>query len=200
MTRPEVVVATSNPGKVKEIREILADLDVVFLDLSGFRDATLPEEGDDYAENAVAKAQAAARATGLLALADDSGLEVDGLQGRPGPHSARYGGPGLDDAGRVARLLGEMEGLRGESRRARFVCVAAVGAPDGRVEVAQGVCDGHILASPRGTGGFGYDPVFESREVGVAMAQLPDARKNEISHRARAFRELRPAVLRLLER
>ncbi len=200
MRRPKVVVATANAAKVHEIRDILADLDVKFLELSQFPEAILPEEGDDYAVNAVAKARAAALATGCLALADDSGLEVAGLDGRPGPHSARYGGPGLDDAGRVARLLAEMADLTGEARRARFVCLAAVGVPDGRTEVTRGTCDGHILMSPRGTGGFGYDPVFESRGVGVAMAQLPDARKNEISHRARAFRELRGAVLSLLGR
>jgi len=188
------VVATSNPGKLREFRALLADLGAELLSQSDFPGTAMPEEGDDYAENAARKARAIAAATGHVALADDSGLEVDGLDGRPGPHSARYGGPGLDDAGRVARLLQELDGQPGASRSARFVCVAAVAGPDGRVQLARGECLGEILPAPRGEGGFGYDPVFFFAEDGVGMAELAPARKNEVSHRARALRALRPSI------
>jgi broad specificity phosphatase PhoE len=121
---------------------------------------------------------------------------VDALGGRPGPHSARYGGPGLDDSGRVARLLGELASVGARARGARFVCVAAVATPTGDVETARGECVGEILAAPRGSGGFGYDPVFQPRGEARAMAELPAARKNELSHRARAFRALAGAIAR----
>src|SRR5262249_11936266 len=140
---PELVVATGNPGKLREIRELLADAGVSLRSLADFPALRMPEEGDDYAANAIAKARAVARATGLPALADDSGLEVDALAGRPGPRSARYGGPDLDDAGRVALLLQELAGAR--VRSARFVCVAALSAPDGAIEIARGECAGEIL-------------------------------------------------------
>jgi XTP/dITP diphosphohydrolase len=190
----EVVVATSNAGKLREIREILGDLPLALRCLADFPDVHMPDEGDAYEANAVAKARRAARATGRVALADDSGLEVEGLGGGPGAHSARYGGEGLDDAGRVAHLLRELEGMQSEARRARFVCVAALATPDGAVATARGECAGRILDAPSGTGGFGYDPVFEASEAGVAMAQLSAAEKNCISHRARAFRGLRAVI------
>ncbi|MGH0030600.1 MAG: RdgB/HAM1 family non-canonical purine NTP pyrophosphatase [Myxococcota bacterium] len=194
MSAPVLLVATGNPGKLREIRSILADLPVRWHTLADHPEVRLPEEGDDYADNAVAKALAAARASGLRAVADDSGLEVSGLGGRPGPHSARYGGPGLDDAGRVAHLLGEMQGLAGAARDARFRCVAALATPDGRVATAEGVCPGRILEAPRGDGGFGYDPVFWSSEHEQPMAELSEEQKNRISHRGRAFQALRSAI------
>jgi XTP/dITP diphosphohydrolase len=194
---PELIVATSNAGKLVEIRAILGDLPLTLRALDAFPDVELPEEGDDYEQNARVKARTVARATGCVALADDSGLEVDGLEGRPGPHSARYGGPGLDDAGRVRRLLEELAGSDGSARRARFVCVACVASPDGDTATARGTCEGRILEAPRGASGFGYDPVFEA-EAGRAMAELPAARKNEISHRARAFRALADEIARRL--
>jgi XTP/dITP diphosphohydrolase len=174
----ELVVATGNPGKLREIREILADARVALRTLAEFPAFGMPEEGDDYAANAVAKALAAARATGRPALADDSGLELDALAGRPGPHSARYGGAGLDDAGRVARLLREIAGVGADKREARFVCVAALATPAGEVETARGECTGEILATSRGSGGFGYDPVFRPRGEAISMAELPAQRKN----------------------
>ncbi len=191
---PEVVVATSNPGKLREIREILGDLPVALRSLADYPGVHMPEEGGSYQENALVKAREVARATGRVALADDSGLEVEGLGGRPGAHSARYGGEGLDDAGRVAHLLRALEGVPREARRARFVCVAALATPGGAVATARGECAGRILDAPSGSGGFGYDPVFEASEVGVAMARLSAADKNRISHRARAFRGLRAAI------
>jgi XTP/dITP diphosphohydrolase len=192
---PEVVVATSNPGKLLEIRAILGDLPVSLRALAAFPEVVLPDEGDDYEENAAAKARAVARDTGRLALGDDSGLEVEGLSGGPGPRSARYGGPGLDDAGRVAHLLAALGGVEGAGRRARFVCVAALATPAGELVTARGECEGRILEAPRGSGGFGYDPVFEAREqAGRAMAELDPGLKNRLSHRARAFRALRDAI------
>jgi XTP/dITP diphosphohydrolase len=197
-TGRELVVATANPGKLREIRELLADARVSLRSLADFPGAQLPDEGDDYAANAVAKARAAARATGRPALADDSGLEVDALAGGPGPRSARYGGPGLDDAGRVARLLGELAGVGANARGARFVCVAALATPGGMVETARGECAGEILTEPRGGSGFGYDPVFRARGEAVSMAELAPARKNQISHRALAVLALRTAIERWL--
>ena len=192
----ELVVATGNAGKLREIREILADLRITLRSLAEFPHIAMPDEGDDYTANAVAQARAVAVATGLAAIADDSGIEVDALAGGPGPRSARYGGPALDDAGRVALLLRELAGCAPDARGARFVCVAALAVPDGAVVTARGECAGEISVAPRGRGGFGYDPVFVPRGEHCAMAELPAARKNQISHRAVALRALRGAIER----
>ncbi|TDJ11090.1 MAG: RdgB/HAM1 family non-canonical purine NTP pyrophosphatase [Deltaproteobacteria bacterium] len=189
------VVATSNPAKLREIREILSELGVECVGLEGLPPITFPDEGDDYAENAARKARSAAEQFGRVAVADDSGLEVAGLDGGPGPLSARYGGPALDDSGRVAHLLAELGSSSGAARAARFVCVAALASPDGRVVTRRGECRGWIRKEPSGTSGFGYDPIFELESDGRTMAELDDAEKNRISHRARAFRAL--AALRL---
>jgi XTP/dITP diphosphohydrolase len=193
---PAVVVATSNRGKLREIREILADLPIDLRSLDAWPAIEFPEEGDDYAANAVAKAQAVAAATGLPALADDSGLEVEGLGGAPGPRSARFGGTDLSDRARAAALLQALRNQQGAARNARFVCVAALALPEGVVRSARGECPGRILDAPQGSGGFGYDPVFEVKP-GASMAQLPPEQKNAISHRARALRSLRDALLSL---
>jgi len=193
----EVVVATSNPGKLREIRAILGELPLAIVGLDAVAEVHFPEEGDDYEENARVKAQVVALRSGRPAVADDSGLEVEGLSGAPGPRSARYGGPGLDDAGRAAHLLEQMQSLAGDARRARFVCVAALATPEGDVVTARGECAGRIRKQPVGQGGFGYDPVFDVEGDTRAMAELPPAEKNLISHRARAFRTLREALLRL---
>jgi XTP/dITP diphosphohydrolase len=186
----ELVVATSNPGKLREIGELLGGMDVVLRSLGDLPSVELPEEGDDYEENARAKARTVAVALGVAALADDSGLEVEALGGAPGPRSARYGGAGLDDAGRVARLLEELSGVARDRRRARFVCVAAWAGSAGEGSTAVGTCEGRILETPRGVGGFGYDPVFQPDGESVSMAELSQERKNVLSHRARAFRAL----------
>lgn len=179
-----IVVATQNPGKAKEIARLLGDFEVG--SLADFEPVSFPEEGGDYAENARTKCLVAARAIGLACVADDSGLEVDALEGAPGPYSARFGGPGLDDKGRTAHLL---EVLRDapEPRRARFRCLAACGWPDGTSVIAEGVCEGVILTSPRGDGGFGYDPVFQPEGYAGAMAELSVAEKDALSHRGRAL-------------
>jgi len=199
-----LVVATGNAGKLGELRALLADLALRVEGLAAHPGVALPEEGDDYEANARAKARAAARALGLPALADDSGIEVDGLGGAPGPRSARFGGPGLDDAGRVARLLRELAARPGASRRARFVCVAALATPEGGEAAARGVCEGRIAAAARGSGGFGYDPVFEVDEPGLrdgrTMAELAPEEKARVSHRARAVAALRPRLAALAAR
>lgn len=189
MTR-RLVLASGNRGKLQEFRELLAGHDLALLGLDAFPDVTLPEEGTDYAANAEAKARTVSMASGLPALADDSGLEVDALRGGPGPLSARYGGPGLDDAGRAARLLEELRDVPESARGARFVCFAALATSDGTVVVRRGECPGRILAERRGEGGFGYDPVFLPEGRGLAMAELPAEEKNRISHRARALAAL----------
>jgi XTP/dITP diphosphohydrolase len=185
-----LVLATRNAGKAREVASILAALDVRIEPLAA--DVMLPEEGDSYEVNAVAKALAAARATGCVALGDDSGLEVDALGGAPGPLSARYGGAGLGDAARSAALLAALEAVPDAERGARFVCVAAVATPRGDVATARGVCEGRLLRAPRGEGGFGYDPIFAVGES--TMAELPAAEKDALSHRGRAFRALLPAL------
>ncbi len=194
----ELVVASANPGKLRELRELLGGLDLALRPLSDFPGLVLPPEGDDYAVNAGAKARAAARGSGRAALGDDSGLEVEALGGAPGPRSARFGGAGLGDAGRNAALLAALRGVPPAARRARFVCVVALSTPNGDVRLERGECRGRVLDAPRGSGGFGYDPIFEVEGLGRSMAELDAAEKNRLSHRARALAALRPALLRLV--
>jgi XTP/dITP diphosphohydrolase len=199
---PLLVVATGNAGKLAELRALLAELPLRVADLGEFPALAFPAEGDDYTANAAAKARAAAQALGHPALADDSGLEVVGLGGAPGPHSARFGGPGLDDAGRTALLLRELAARPGADRRARFVCVAALALPGAALRSAFGSCSGRIAEAPRGRAGFGYDPVFVPDEQPVpgrfTLAELGPEAKARISHRGRALRALLPAVSELV--
>jgi len=190
---PRVVIATTNAGKQREFRAILSEVRVRLRGLDEFPLIDFPEEGDDYLANAVAKARAVFAATGCAALADDSGLEVAGLDGGPGPRSARFGGPGLDDRQRTAALLDALADCEGSDRDARFVCVAAFVGADGALTTARGECAGRILDAPRGDRGFGYDPVFEVTPDRT-MAELPAAEKNRISHRAVAVLGLAPAL------
>jgi len=190
-----IVIASSNRGKVREIREILRETirhgrALELIDLADLSPVSFPEEGVDYRTNAIEKARAVAMQAGEIALADDSGLEVDALEGRPGPLSARFGGTGLDDAGRIERLLRELREIPSQRRSARFVCVAALVTPAGDVLSARGECRGEILAAAVGRGGFGYDPVFRVSGLTRTMAELTSDEKNRISHRARAFRAL----------
>lgn len=157
--------------------------------------ATLPEEtGGTYAENALLKARAVARATGALALGDDSGLEVDALDGAPGLYSARFGGPGLDDAGRYGLLLERLRGVPPHRRTARFRCVVALVDPEGRERVVEGVVEGVIAAAPRGSGGFGYDPVFFYPPLGCTFGELLAETKHRVDHRGAAIRAARPLL------
>ena len=190
----EVVLATANAHKLLEVRAILGDLPIALRSLDAFPEVVLPDEGDEYEANAVAKAGAAAKSAGRLALADDSGLEVEGLGGAPGPRSARFGGGRLAPGERNAKLLEALRGMPAEARRARFVCVAALATHDGVVVVARGECLGRILEQPRGRGGFDYDPIFEVDGRGKSMAELSPEDKNALSHRGRAFGALREAL------
>ncbi len=203
MAAPTLVMATRNPGKIRELREILQDLGIKLLSLADFPELPeIPEAGPTFAENAAAKARAVARLTGLPALADDSGLEVAALRGRPGVWSARYAQdrtapapPSDEDNWR--KLLEEMAGVPLEERGARFVCEIALALPDGRLFKAHGECAGRIALTPQGEQGFGYDPVFALPEYGRTMAELAPQVKNRISHRARALAALKELLLSL---
>lgn len=196
---PKLLIATNNKGKVVELRALLqgipAELAVpedIGLELD------IPEDGLTYAENAGTKAAAFARASGLISLADDSGLEVEALDGAPGLHSARYlGRPGATDAERRAYLL---QNLSGKPRPwiARFRSAVAIAVPGGNVRFAEGTCEGEIIPEERGTGGFGYDRLFFIPSAGRTMAELSLTEKNRISHRARAVIKARPILLELL--
>jgi XTP/dITP diphosphohydrolase len=185
-----VVLATANAGKIAELGPLVAEWGgVTVRTLAHHPGVMLPvESGHTYAENAIVKACAVARAVGLPALADDSGLEVDALGGAPGVHSARYAGP--DDAARVAKLLGELASVPAKRRTARFCCVVALAWPEGRLETATGECAGRIATAPHGAGGFGYDPIFVADELGETLAAVAPADKQRVSHRARAVRAL----------
>lgn len=187
-----VVVATGNRGKLQEIRRLLAGLDLALSPQSAFAIGSPEETGASFLENALIKARHASAVAGLPAIADDSGLAVAALQGRPGIHSARYAAPQATDAGNIEKLLRELEGLSGDERSASFHCVAVfVAAPDDPAPlVAEGVWPGRILESPRGRGGFGYDPVFYDPVMARSAAEMSATEKNGVSHRGRAFRRL----------
>jgi XTP/dITP diphosphohydrolase len=187
-----ILIASGNPGKVAELRDLLATWDVADIrSLADFPDAPEPvEDGATYSENAGIKALSAARHTGLPALADDSGIEVDALDGRPGLHSARYGGADLDDDARVGRLLDELAGVPHAQRTARYRAVVVLAWPDGRTVEAPGACEGRIASAPRGTNGFGYDPVFIYGETGITFGDTNPVDKLAQDHRGRAIRAL----------
>ena len=182
----KVVLASHNQKKMVEMKAILSQMGVEVLSQAEVGMDLEPEEtGTTFEENARIKAQAVMQATGLPAIADDSGLMVDALGGDPGVYSARYGGPGLDDTGRWQLLL---KNMAGESNRAcKFVSVICCAFPDGGEVMARGECPGIMAQGPSGDGGFGYDPIFYLPQLGKTMAQLTPAEKNQISHRARAL-------------
>jgi XTP/dITP diphosphohydrolase len=185
-----VVFATRNAGKIAEVAAIVGDAAYV-VGLEALPPLELPpESGAAYEVNALLKARAVARAAGALTLADDSGLEVDALGGKPGVRSSRYAGPSCDPVANNEKLLRELAGVPPEERGARFVCAAALVAADGREWLARGEVEGTILSAPRGTGGFGYDPLFAPRGCARTFAEMTREEKNRLSHRARAFREL----------
>ena len=196
---PQLLLATTNPGKVAEFRlllqgcgwELVAPAEIgLSLDVE--------ETGQSYAENATLKAVEYAEASGLVALADDSGLEVDAMDGRPGHLSARYAGPDLSDQERVQALLKELAGVPDEKRSARFRCLIAIATPAGQVELVEGTVEGQITHEPSGENGFGYDPVFLLPERGVTTAELPPEEKHAISHRGAAAREARKLLEKML--
>ena len=190
----EIIVATNNSGKIIEIREILKNLPCHVSPVSDVvADFFVEEDGQTYTENAIKKATNAVLRTGKIAIADDSGLEVDALGGAPGIYSARFGGENLPQTEKNALLLQKLVGVT--NRTARFRCVIAVVSPEGEVETTEGACEGCIGDEERGTFGFGFDPVFIVSEYNKTMAELEPEIKNTISHRAKALRHL-PELLK----
>ena len=191
--RRRLVVASHNQAKTAEIAQILADegLDFRVVSLVDFPEITLPPEtGATFAANAAAKAEHAAQSTHLPAIADDSGLEIEALEGDPGIHSARYAGEDASDEDRCQKVLGLMAEMPDHRRRARFRCAAAYAEPGGEEMLAEGTCPGRIAREPSGSGGFGYDPIFIPDGYALTMAHLTPHQKHRISHRGRAFRLL----------
>ena len=186
----KLVLATQNPKKLKEMNEILSHLGVEVVSEAelGVR-IEVEETGETFTDNAHLKATAVMQATGLPAVADDSGLMVDALNGEPGVYSARYGGPDcISDSDRINYLLKKLENVPEGKRTAKFVSVITLVTPDGKEIVARGECPGHILFERHGNGGFGYDPVFFAEDAGCTFAELAPEQKNQVSHRARALR------------
>jgi XTP/dITP diphosphohydrolase len=193
-----LLIASSNPGKLRELHALLEGLPISLLEPKAIEiERQVEESGKDYTENARLKAFTYARASGLWTLADDSGLEVEALDNAPGMHSARLAGSGGSDSDR-RRLLLEM--LRPHPRpwKARFRCVVALASPGGDISLAEGICQGEIIPTERGSGGFGYDPIFQVKGTGQTMAELAPEEKNRISHRARAVEALMPTLLKKL--
>ena len=188
-SRIRLALASENQGKLAELREALAGLELDIATAGELGVHTFPpEEGTTYEENALMKAGHVALATGLVALADDSGLEVDALNGQPGVHTARYGGPGLTNGERMAHLLQQIRKVPDEERTARFVSVIILATPGGGVQTFRGESEGRILHGPRGVGGFGYDPIFYSPELGKSFAEASLEEKRGVSHRGRALK------------
>jgi XTP/dITP diphosphohydrolase len=194
-SRRVLVLATLNPAKGRELVALLGDVPFEIRLLADVPGARLPDEtGATYADNALVKARTAAALTGSLSLGDDSGLEVDALGGEPGLYTARFGGPGLDDRGRRQLLLERLRGVPPARRTARFRCVIALAGPARAENVVEGVAEGVIAEAPRGSHGFGYDPVFFYPPLGRTFAELSDEEKARVSHRGLAL----AAVRRLL--
>ncbi len=193
----ELFLATRNEGKIREIRELLKGCEISLASLRDYPDAPeVAENGEAYRDNALTKARFFTGWTGKLTLADDSGLEVDYLQGRPGVFSARYAGDGADDRENNRRLLGELEGIPPGKRGAVFRCVMALVTPWGDEEVVEGECRGHIGLEERGERGFGYDPIFIIPRYGKTVAELSIEEKNRLSHRGKALRKLKKILKR----
>ena len=197
--RRSLLVATRNGGKLEELRQLLGDFPLDLLGLADFPGVIeVPETGDSFIENASLKAVGYAKQTGLLTMADDSGLEVDALGGAPGVFSARYAGEGGSDAERTTKLLHALTSIPASRRAARFVSAIAIANARGRIlNISVGKCDGHIGFAPRGSQGFGFDPVFIPIGYDKTFAELEPAAKNQISHRARAWLSAREFLLTL---
>lgn len=198
----KLLVATTNQGKLKEYRDLLAALEVEWVSLRdvGLAEMEVEETEPTFEGNAILKARAYAEASGILTLADDSGLEVDALNGAPGVYSARYGAPELKtDRDRYERLLFNLRDTPLEKRMARFRCVVAIAAPQQSIQTVEGIVEGKIAFEPRGTNGFGYDPVF-LMEDGRTYAELPSEDKNRLSHRGKALEKAYPLVIELIKK
>jgi XTP/dITP diphosphohydrolase len=194
-----LIVATGNAGKLKEIRNLLGD-QILLKSLADFPDIPeILEDGDTFEANAIKKAITVARATGIVTLGDDSGLQVDALNGAPGIYSARFAGEEATDSDNNAKLLNLLTSIPHEKRTARFRCVLAMATPDETVHTAEGQCEGFILTEPRGTHGFGYDPLFYLPELNATVAELPVDQKNKISHRGHALQAAAAMIRSLLD-
>ena len=195
MRAGRLLIATHNPGKLIELTRLLGD---VPFDLVSLADAGIhhqvDETGETFEQNAALKAETYARLSGLPTLADDSGLEVDALDGEPGVRSSRYTGDNATDADRIAFLLRKLDNIRASDRTAHFRCVIAVAWPGGPLELHSGACEGRITEAPRGSNGFGYDPVFFIPAMGRTMAELSPEEKNRVSHRSEAARKAAAAT------
>ncbi|MSQ41221.1 MAG: RdgB/HAM1 family non-canonical purine NTP pyrophosphatase [Dehalococcoidia bacterium] len=188
--KPKLLIATGNPGKARELARALKDIPLRFTSLTEEgMEATVEESGHTLEANALLKARAYGRASGLPTLADDSGLEVEALHGEPGVHAKGYAGEHASDEERVRFLLSKLQGVPREKRQARFRCVIAVVLPSGREGLCEGTVEGFIAFEPKGTLGFGYDPVFYLPELDKTMAELPLEVKNTLSHRGRAAKK-----------
>ncbi|HET6596941.1 MAG TPA: RdgB/HAM1 family non-canonical purine NTP pyrophosphatase [Anaerolineales bacterium] len=198
-----LLIATNNKGKIKELQDLLKDTGIALLTPAQINlDLDVIEDGQTYAENASKKALAFAEASGLLSLGDDSGLEVDALDGAPGLYSARYGstdGQKLSDAGRRTFLIRNLQD-KPRPWSARFHATIALAVPNGETHLSEGFCEGEIVPEERGTGGFGYDPIFLLSELGKTMAELSMEEKNRLSHRARAVMKAKKILAQLLRR
>ncbi|NJM52419.1 MAG: RdgB/HAM1 family non-canonical purine NTP pyrophosphatase [Blastocatellia bacterium] len=188
----ELLIATKNAGKIREIEKLLADLPITLRNTGEFTDLIEPEEtGATFAENATLKAKYYAEKTGIWSLADDSGLEVEALEWRPGVFSARYGGADATNEEKIAKLLNELEQTDSNSRLARFVCSMVIADKSGEIQfLTEGVCQGEIAFIPQGSNGFGYDPVFVPKGFSQTFGQLSGEIKHKISHRSRAIEKI----------
>ena len=196
MRPPRLLIATHNTGKLSELTWLLGDVPFALVSLAdvGIRHQ-VDETGETFEQNAALKAETYARLSGLPTLADDSGLEVDALDGEPGVRSARYAGDNATDADRIAFLLRKLDNIHEGDRTARFRCVIAVAWPGGTLELHAGACQGRIIEAPRGSNGFGYDPVFFIPAMGRTMAELTAAQKNRVSHRSAAVRKASASLM-----
>jgi len=193
-----IVLATRNPHKGEELASLLGDVGIRIHTLAEFPSAPeVEEDGETCEANAIKKAVTIARATGVTAVADDTGLEVDALEGRPGPFAARYAGEGATYEDNCRKLLRELDGVSPDRRGARFLTVAAIASPDGDVQTVHGVLEGLITEACKGERGFGYDPVFYVPELGKTLAELTSEEKNRMSHRAKAFAQVKD-ILQML--
>lgn len=198
MSQPRLLIATKNKGKFREYSRLLQGVPFEIIgpqDIGGEPD--VEETGETFEQNAVLKARAWSSLGDFLSMADDSGLEVDALGGKPGVHSARYAGEGASQSELIGHLLLNLRGVPSEERTARFVCVIAIASPSGEVEIFRGECPGLITEGPRGEGGFGYDPVFYLPELDKTMAEISIVDKNRISHRGKAAAEARRYLVSL---
>ncbi|MDN5331754.1 MAG: XTP/dITP diphosphohydrolase [Tepidanaerobacteraceae bacterium] len=196
---PNLVIATKNQGKLKEFKAMLSDIPLNVLSLGDFQEIEVDENGKTFEENALIKAKKVVQMTGDAVLSDDSGLEVEVLGGRPGVHTARYAGPGASDHENIEKLLKELEGVPPEKRKARFVCCLCLALPDGRIFVEHGYLEGFITFEPKGTMGFGYDPVFFVPELGKTLSEATPQEKNAVSHRARAMQKMKKHLLKYVK-